>query len=186
VSYLYLLINCVNVSFIHLHHIHYLFLVYARHSLNHVVIFLSFSAPPLAQRSRQPSSSPNVSDGPAYTLDVRRTPNHSNSDVAFTRPYDQGKIMKKDWKIGRLSDFLSHNSKWSYFNLLDLADFLMHHQFPLSFVDVASNPGCAPMQPHTALAMCAAFRASSLIGSSGWSIILARTTQARICSVPPV
>jgi len=44
--YLYLLINCVNVSFIHFHHVHCLFLVYVRHFVNHVVIFLVlFGAP---------------------------------------------------------------------------------------------------------------------------------------------
>jgi len=39
VPYLYLLTNCMNVSFIHFHHIHYLFLVYLRHFLNHLIIF---------------------------------------------------------------------------------------------------------------------------------------------------
>jgi len=34
--------------------------------------------------------------------------------------------------------------------LLDLADFLMHHWYPVPFFDVsASNPGCAQIQPHT-------------------------------------
>jgi len=41
VLYLYLLINYMNVSFIHFHHVHYLFLMYVRHFLNHVVIFLA-------------------------------------------------------------------------------------------------------------------------------------------------
>jgi len=74
VPYLYLLINCVKVSFIHIHHVHeggfsfhihqVLFLVYVRHFLNHVVIFFgSFLAPPLAQRPRQPPSSPNGNAG---------------------------------------------------------------------------------------------------------------------------
>jgi len=39
VPYLYLFINCVNVSFIHFDHVHYLFLVYVCHFLNHVVKF---------------------------------------------------------------------------------------------------------------------------------------------------
>ena len=39
VPYFYLLKNCVNVSFIHFYHVHYLFLGYVRHSLKHVVIF---------------------------------------------------------------------------------------------------------------------------------------------------
>ena len=40
VPYLYLLINCVNVSFIRFNHVHCLFLVYVRHFLNHVVILI--------------------------------------------------------------------------------------------------------------------------------------------------
>jgi len=36
---------------------------------------------------------------------------------------------------GRIIDFLSQISKRSYFNLLDLADFLMHHySFPFRFL----------------------------------------------------
>jgi len=38
----------------------------------------------------------------------------------------------------RLINFLSQISKLSYLSLLDLADFLMHHQFPVSFFDVAT------------------------------------------------
>jgi len=38
VPYLYLLINCLNVSFIHFHRVHYLFLVHVRHFLSHLVI----------------------------------------------------------------------------------------------------------------------------------------------------
>jgi len=38
----------------------------------------------------------------------------------------------------RLIDFLSQISQLSYFNLLSLADFLMHHWFPVSFFDVAT------------------------------------------------
>jgi len=39
---------------------------------------------------------------------------------------------------GCLIDFLSQISTLSRFKLLDLADFLMHHWFPVSFFDVAS------------------------------------------------
>jgi len=39
---------------------------------------------------------------------------------------------------GRLIAFLRHISELSYFNLLGLAGFLMHHQFPVLFVDVAT------------------------------------------------
>jgi len=57
---------------------------------------------------------------------------------------------------GRLIDFLSQISKLSYFNLLDLADFLMHTgitSFP--FRCLMWQPGCALIQPHTcACKMC--------------------------------
>jgi len=33
------------------------------------------------------------------TLGVRRTPKQIDSDVTFSRSYDQVKITKKDWKI---------------------------------------------------------------------------------------
>jgi len=33
---------------------------------------------------------------------------------------------------------LSKSSKLSFFNLLGLADFLMHHSFPFRFYDVAT------------------------------------------------
>jgi len=39
---------------------------------------------------------------------------------------------------GFLTDFLSQISKLSYCNLLGLADFLVHHYFPVSFFDVAT------------------------------------------------
>jgi len=39
---------------------------------------------------------------------------------------------------GRLIDFLCQISKLSYFNLLDLADFLMHHQLTVAFFDAAT------------------------------------------------
>jgi len=39
---------------------------------------------------------------------------------------------------GRLIDFLSQISKLSYFNLLDLVDFLMHHWFRVSYFDVST------------------------------------------------
>jgi len=63
VPYLYLLINCVNVCFVHFHHVHYLFLVCGRHFLNHMVIFFVLCGVPLAQFPRQPPSSPNGSVG---------------------------------------------------------------------------------------------------------------------------
>jgi len=81
--------------------------------------------------------------------------------------------LKDDY--GHLIDFLCQISKLSYFNLLDLADFLMHHYFPVSFFDVATLGvryySCTPV-----LAICASFRASSLIGSSGRLIITAHTS----------
>jgi len=40
-------------------------------------------------------------------------------------------------KYGRLIDLQGQILKLSYFNLLDLSDFLMHLQFPVSFFDVA-------------------------------------------------
>jgi len=35
--------------------------------------------------------------------------------------------MNPEDNYGRLIDFLSPSSKLSYFNVLDLADFMMHH-----------------------------------------------------------
>ena len=62
----------------------------------------------------------------AYTLGMRRTPNQADSDVTLSTPCDQGKITKKVWKICEsLTDFQGQILKQSYFNLLDLADFLM-------------------------------------------------------------
>jgi len=52
-----------------------------------------------------------------------------------------GENHKQGLKVnyGRLIDFMSQISKMSYFNLLD---FLMHHQFPVSFLDVAVLDVC--------------------------------------------
>jgi len=50
---------------------------------------------------------------------------------------DHEKTTKKGVKnnyYGRLIDFLSQILKMSCLNLLDLADFLMHHQIPVSFL----------------------------------------------------
>ena len=61
-----------------------------------------------------------------YTLGVRRTPNQTDSDVTFSRLYDQGKITEKAWKIIMDAQLiLGQLSNLSYFNLLDLADFLI-------------------------------------------------------------
>jgi len=69
---------------------------------------------------------------------VRRTPNQTDSDVTVSRSCDQGKSQKrvelKD-NYGRFY-FLSQILQLSYLNVLDLANLLMHHQFPISFFDV--------------------------------------------------
>ena len=58
--------------------------------------------------------------------------------MTLRRSSYQGKITKKGLKqnYGLLLHFLIQISKWSYFNLLGLADFLMHHWF---------RPCCPPM-----------------------------------------
>jgi len=164
---------------------------------------------------------------------VWRIPNQTDSDVPFSRWPNKRKFTKKGLKdnCGRLIDFLSQISKLSYFNLLDLADFLMHHQFPVSFFDVANlhrpatrggqsgncpprnfekrmyllgtatnlhhfvrpprkdqlfaalNLMCAKTAPQPVLAICALFRASSSVGSSGGLIITAHTSPYLFC--PP-
>jgi len=62
------------------------------------------------------------------TLRVRHTPNQTDSDVTFPDRAIKGnhKNALKD-NYEHLTDFLSQISKLSYFNLLELADFLMHH-----------------------------------------------------------
>jgi len=64
----------------------------------------------------------------ACTLGVRRTPNQTDSDVTFSDRAIKGKSKQglKD-NYAPLIDFLNHISKLSYFNLRDLAEFLMHH-----------------------------------------------------------
>jgi len=69
---------------------------------------------------------------------VRRTSNQTDSDVTFPYRAIKGKSQKRIENYGSLIDFLSQISKLFYFNLLDLADFLMHHQFPVSFFEVAT------------------------------------------------
>jgi len=67
-----------------------------------------------------------------YTQGVRRTPNYTDRYVTFSRSCDQGKIPKLIQRYYRCSiDFLSQISKLSYFNVLDLSDFLMHHHLPV-------------------------------------------------------
>jgi len=68
----------------------------------------------------------------------------------------------------RLIDFLSQISKLYFFNVLDLADFMMHHWLPVSFTVLIE---CKPV-----LAICGSFPASSSIGSSGGLIIMAHTS----------
>jgi len=58
--------------------------------------------------------------------------------VTFPYRAIKGKSQKRIENYGSLIDFLSQISKLFYFNLLDLADFLMHHQFPVSFFEVAT------------------------------------------------
>jgi len=60
----------------------------------------------------------------------------------------------------RLVDFLSQISKLSYFNLLDLPDFLMHLWFPVSYFDVATL-GVRWYSRTPVLAICASFQATS-------------------------
>ena len=43
---------------------------------------------------------------------------------------------------GRLIDFLSQISKLYYFTVLDLADFIMHHQVPISFFVLIQSHSC--------------------------------------------
>ena len=66
----------------------------------------------------------------------------------------------------RLIDFLSQTSKLYNFSVLDLADCMMHHWFPVSFF-------CANTVAHLCLQYVFFFRASSSIGSSGGLIIMA-------------
>jgi len=68
----------------------------------------------------------------------------------------------------RLIDFLSQISKLFNFNVLDLADFMMHHWFPFVFLCWYSR---TPV-----LAICVSFRASSSVGSTGGLIIIAHTS----------
>jgi len=75
------------MSFIHFHHAHYLFLVYGRHFLNHVVIFLSFLAHPLAERPRQPPSSPNGSAGSVYQSFEHRKELGKNGVITVNRKF---------------------------------------------------------------------------------------------------
>jgi len=74
-----------------------------------------------------------------YTLGVWRTPNQTDSDVTFSRSCDQGKS-QKDLKdvYGRLIDLQGQMPKLFYFNLLDLATFLIHPLFSVSLFDVAT------------------------------------------------
>jgi len=60
---------------------------------------------------------------------VRRTLNRTDSDVTLPDRAIKGKSQKKLFKdnYGYLIDFLSQISKLTYFSLLDLPDFLMHH-----------------------------------------------------------
>jgi len=44
------------------------------------------------------------------------------------------KLHTNEDNYGRLIDFLSHISKLSNFNMLGLADFMIHHLFPVSFL----------------------------------------------------
>ena len=43
---------------------------------------------------------------------------------------------------GRIIDFLSQISKLSFFNVLDLADFMMQHWFPVSFFVLVQSHTC--------------------------------------------
>jgi len=55
--------------------------------------------------------------------------------------------IKPEDNYGHLINFLSQVSKLTYFNVLGLADFMMHHWFPVSFFVL--------IQPHTcAFTMC--------------------------------
>jgi len=71
---------------------------------------------------------------------VWRTPNQTNSDVFFFQIVQSRENRKKRFKdnYGPFIDFLSQISKLSYFNLLDLAEILMHHWFLVLFFNVAS------------------------------------------------
>ena len=75
-----------------------------------------------------------------YTLDVRRTPNQTDSDVTLPRSSYQGKITEKDWRTDckRWIEYPSQISKLSYFNLLGLAAFWYIIGFPFRFFDVAT------------------------------------------------
>ena len=81
------------------------------------------------------------------------TPSETDSDVSFSSSYDQEKITKRRLKdnCGCLIDFLSQISKLSYFSLFGLADFLMHHWFPVSFFDVAILQVCVNTAAHLCL-----------------------------------
>jgi len=64
-----------------------------------------------------------------YTLGARRTHNQIDSDVTVFQIVRSSENHKKELKDNyeRLIEFLIQISKPSYFTLLDLADFLMHH-----------------------------------------------------------
>jgi len=73
----------------------------------------------------------------------------------------------------RLIDFLSQISKLFNFNVLDLADFMLHHWFPICFFVL--------IQSHTITVahlylQYVSFRASPSVGSSGGLIIIAHTS----------
>ena len=66
----HLLINCVNVCSIHLHHVTLLLMVRLHHFLNHIIVYLASFDTPIAHCPRQPPSSPKGHAGTAYALFV--------------------------------------------------------------------------------------------------------------------
>jgi len=115
---------------------------------------------------------------------VRRTPNQTDSNVTFFRPYDQGKITKKDWKA--IWWTFNWSSEPSFKTVVfELAWFTWLWLFDASlvsrFVFWCGNLGCAPIQPHTCACQCASFRVSSLIGSSSRLIITGHTSPYLFC-----
>jgi len=51
--------------------------------------------------------------------------------------------IKPEDNHGRVTDFLSLISKFSDLNVVDLADFMMHHEFPVSFFVLIQSHICA-------------------------------------------
>jgi len=113
---------------------------------------------------------------------VRRTPNQSESDVAFSRSCDQEKSTKKDWKIIADVNWCSEPNFQTV--LFQLAWFIWPFDASLvyRFVIWYGNLGCAliDLQSYT----CDCYRciiSNFVTGSSGGFIITAHTSPNLFC-----